>query len=207
MMDENMKRYCEQMDKVILSDAADETILEDILKADAQKGVGHVKRAKRTVSAAMVAAAIVMASSVTVFAGAVIHKIMIESNKEESYLQGIGTADVGESYYYDFLAGDAGELYVLTDNDQQGVLTDHHAIAWKSVDQGDTWEEVLSWPGELNGEIALFAGDLREGETGIEAIVLVEEKITGRRRDTLTGYIRLRQIPIQSMIWMRCIHS
>lgn len=175
-MDKYRKRYREQMDQVRLSDEADQAILEDILKADTRKRATYGKGARRTVSAAMAAAALVMASSLTVFAGVIIHKMIIESKKEESYLEGIGTVNVGESYYYDFLADDSGGLYALTDNDYEGTLTDHQAIAWKSTDKGDTWEEVLVLPDELEGETALYAGALREGESGLEAVVLVEER-------------------------------
>ena len=131
-MDKYRKRYREQMDQVRLSDEADQAILEDILKADIRKRATYGKGARRTVSAAMAAAAFVMASSITVFAGVIIHKMIIESKKEESYLEGIGTVNVGESYYYDFLADGSGGLYALTDNDYEGSLTAHQAIAWKS---------------------------------------------------------------------------
>lgn len=195
MIDEYRKKYCEQMNRVTLSDEADQAILEDILKAGTRKRASYVRGAKRTISAAMVAAALVMASSITVFAGILIHKIIIESKKEESYLEGIGTVDVGESYYYDLLAGDSGELYVLTDNDYKGSLTEHQVIAWKSTDKGDTWEEVLCLPDELEGELDLFAGDLREGEAGLEALVLVEEK----NNEAEDGYVnRVYQITADS---------
>lgn len=176
MMDEYMKKYREQMDQVKLSEEADQGILEDLLKAGTQKRTPYGRGARRTASAAMVTAALVMASSITVFAGVMIHKMIIESKKEASYLEGIGTVNVGESSYYDFLAGDSGELYALTDNDYEGSLTDHQAIAWKSTDKGDTWEEVLVLPDELEGETVLYAGGLREGESGLEAVVLVEER-------------------------------
>lgn len=176
-MDEYMKKYREQLDKVTLSDAADQAILDDLLKSDAKKGVLCMKRTKRNISAAMIAVTIIIASSVTVFAGVAIHRAIIKSTKVESRVEGFGvTADVGESYYYDLLAGDAGGIYVLTDNDYDGALTDHHAIAWKSTDQGNTWEEVLSQPNGMNMEGYLIAGDLREGKTGIEAIVIMEEE-------------------------------
>lgn len=176
-MDEYMKKYREQLDKVTLSDAADQAILDDLLKSDAKKGVLCMKRTKRNISAAMIAVTIIIASSVTVFAGVAIHRAIIKSTKVESRVEGFGvTANVGESCYYDLLAGDAGGIYVLTDNDYEGALTDHHAIAWKSTDQGDTWEEVLSQPNGMNMEGYLFAGDLREGKTGIEAIVIMEEE-------------------------------
>ena len=176
-MDEYMKKYREQLDKVTLSDAADQAILDDLLKSDAKKGVLCMKRMKRNISAAMIAVTIIIASSVTVFAGVAIHRAIIKSTKVESRVEGFGvTANVGESYYYGLLAGDAGGIYVLTDNDYDGALTDHHAIAWKSTDQGNTWEEVLSQPNGMNIEGYLFAGDLREGKTGIEAIVIMEEE-------------------------------
>lgn len=176
MIDEYMNKYRGQMDKVTLSDSADQAILNELLKADSRKETSYKKRSKRNISAAMVAAAIVIASSVTACAGVVIHRAIIQSNKEESQIEGVGTVDVGESYYYDLLAGNTGELYALTDNDYDGALTDHHAVAWKSTDQGDTWEEILLQPNELHEESYLLAGDLREGEAGIEAVVIIEEK-------------------------------
>lgn len=176
MIDKYMKKYRAQMDKVILSDSVDQAILNELLKAGARKGAPYMKRAERKISAAMVAAAIVIASSVTACAGVVIHRAIIQSNKAESQIEGVGTVNVGESYYYDLLAGSTGELYALTDNDYDGALTDHHAVAWKSTDQGDTWEEILQQPDELDEDRYLLAGDLREGEAGIEAVVIIEEK-------------------------------
>lgn len=175
-MDEYMKKYRWQMNKITLSDSADQAILNELLKADTRNGVPYMKQAKRNISAAMVAVAIVIASSVTACAGVVIHRAIIQSNKAESQIEGVGTVDVGESYYYDLLAGSTGEIYALTGNDYDGVLTDHHAVAWKSTDQGDTWEEILMQPDELYEESYLLAGDLREGEAGIEAVVIIEEK-------------------------------
>lgn len=196
-MDDYMKKYCEQMDKVILSDSADQEILSDLLKDDARKGVPYMKRAKRNISAAMVAATIIIVSAVTACAGVAIHGIIIKSNKTESQVEGVGTVDVEESYYYDLLASDTGEIYVLTDNDYDGTLTDYHAVAWKSTDQGDTWESILFQPDELNEESGLLAGDLREGESGIEAIVIIEEK-NDKAED---GYVnRVYQITADSYI-------
>lgn len=199
MLNDYMKKYREQMDKVTLSDSADQNILDDLLKSDAQKGVPYMKRVKRNISAAMIAATIIIASAATVFAGVVIHGIIIKSNNAESQIEGLGArVDVGKSYYYDLLAGDTGEIYALTDNDEGGALTDHHVIAWKSTDQGDTWEEILSQPEELNEGSGLLAGDLREGEAGVEAIVLMEEKNTKAEDDGYTN--RVYQITTDSCI-------
>lgn len=197
-MDDYMEKYREQMDKVTLSDSAEQQILDVLLKSDVKKGVPYMKRAKRNISAAMIAATIIIASATTVFAGAVIHGIIIKSKKAESQVEGIGaTIDVGESNYYDLLAGDAGEIYVLTDNDEEGALTDHYAVAWKSTDKGDTWEEILSQPDELNEESFLLAGDLREGEAGIEAIVIMQEK----NDKVKEGYVnRVYQITTDSYV-------
>lgn len=174
MMDKYMNQYCKQMDEVKLSDAADQMILNDILKADARKGVSHGKRIKRNLSAAAIAVIVIIFSSATIFAGVMIHGTIVKSHKTE--IEGFGTkVDLGESYYYDLLAGDAGELYALTDSDYDGALTDYHAIVWKSTDQGDTWEAVLSQPDELNDESYLLAGDLWEEKSGIEATVIIQE--------------------------------
>lgn len=196
-MDEYMKKYCKQMDKVTLSDTADQAILDDILKADFQKRVPYVKRTKRKMNAAMIAAIITIASS-TVVACVAIHGAIVKSNKAESQVEGLGAAvNVGESYYYDLLAGGTGEVYVLTDNDYNEVLSDHHAVAWKSTDQGETWEEVLFQPDELGEESHLFAGDLREGETGVEAVVIMEEE----NEKAEDGYInRVYQITADSFV-------
>lgn len=176
-MDEYMKKYREQMDQATLSDAADQAILDDLLKANGRKGVPYMKWAKRNISAAMVAAVIAIASVVTVFAGVV--GTIIRSNKAESQIEGLGAkVDVGNAYYLDLLAGDAGEIYVLTGDGQDGhnsALTGHPVVAWKSTDQGDTWQEALSQPDGLNENCFLVAGDLRKGENGIEAIVVIAE--------------------------------
>lgn len=177
MTDEYMEKYRKQMDKVVLSEYADQKILDDLLKFDARKGEPYKKRAKRKMRTVMVAAMITIVCVATACTGVAIHKIIIKSNKAESQIEGVGSmVNVGESYYYDLLAGSAGEIYALTDSDYNSTLTDYHAIAWKSTDQGDTWETVLFQPDELNEESGLFAGDLREGEAGIEAIVIIEEK-------------------------------
>lgn len=175
MIDEYMKRYREQMNEVTLSDSADQAIMDDLLKADVQKGGPYMKRTKRNISAAIIAIVIVIASSATVVAirGAAV----IKSNKEERRVEGVGAkVNLGESYYYDLLAGDNGEIYALTDNDAENELTDYHVVVWKSTDQGDTWESVLLQPDELKGEIYLSAGDLREGKDGIEAVVMLAEE-------------------------------
>lgn len=199
MMDEYMRRYREQMDQVRLSDAADQVILNDLLKDNVRKGAPYMKRTKRSMSKAAAAAAVVIVFSVTAAAcAAVVHRAIINSNKAESQVEGTGAVvDVGESSYYSLLAGNAGEVYVLTDNDCEGALTDHHAVAWKSTDQGETWEEILSQPDELNEESYLCAGDLREGEAGAEAVVIMEE-MSGKAEE---GYSeRVYQITSDSYI-------
>lgn len=181
-MDEYMKTYRAQMDQVRLSDSVDQAILDDILKKsstkkDSRKRAAYMGRAKKNISAAMAAAVIAIVTSACCVAGVAIHGAIIKSNKAESQVEGIGArVDVGESSYYDLLAGGEGEIYVLTDNDYTGSLTENHAIAWRSTDQGGTWEEVLFQPNELNEEAHLYGGALREGETGIEAVVIIEEK-------------------------------
>lgn len=173
-MNEYIKKYCEQMDQVTLSDAADKAVLDELLKADSRKGVPYMKWTKRNLSAAMIAAIITMASVTAVFAG--VAGTIMKSNKSESKIEGVGAKiDVGESYYFDILSGDSGEIYTLTSNHYDSALTGHHVIAWKSMDQGDTWIEVLSQPDELSEESDLIAGDLRKGENGIEAVVIMSE--------------------------------
>lgn len=180
-MDEYMKKYCEQMDKVTLSDAADQAVLDDLLKADSRKGVSYMKWTKRNISAAMIVA-IISIASVTVFAGV---RTIIISNKTESQVEGVGfKVNVGKSSYFDLLAGDTGELYTLTDNDYDSALTGYPVIVWKSTDQGNTWQEILTQPNGLDEDSSVaddlqmrepspIAGDLRMGENGIEAVVIV----------------------------------
>lgn len=181
-MDEYMEKYREQMDKVTLSDAADQAVLDELLKADGRKGVSYMKWTKRNISAAMVAAIITIASVTTVFASVV--GTIIKSNKTESQVAGDGAqVNVGETYCFDLLAGDAGEIYALTGNDYDSALTGRPVIVWKSTDQGDTWEEILSQPNELDEDFPVvgmrdpspIAGDLRMSENGIEAIVIMGE--------------------------------
>lgn len=196
-MDEYMKKYCDQIDKVTLSHDADQTIMDDLLQADGQKEVPYIKRAKRNLSAAAVVAIVIIASSVTVFAGVAIRGTIIKSKNAASKVEGIESVDVGESYYYDLVADDTGEIYVLTSNDDTGELTDHHVIVWKSRDQADTWEEVLSQPDELTEDSELLGGDLREGKAGIEALIIIEEK-DNKSED---GYVtRVYQIDADSYV-------
>lgn len=188
-MDDYMKKYREQMDKATLSDDADQAILNDLLKADSRKGAPYMmKWVKRNINAAMVAAIIAIASVVTVFAGVV--GTIIKSNKAESQVEGLGAkVDVGESDYFDLLAGDTGEIYALTGNIYNSALTGRYVIAWKSTDQGDTWEELLSQPDELNDEKTfLAAGDLRKGEAGIEAIVILSE-VNGKAENGQVNHV------------------
>lgn len=177
MPDKYIEKYRMQMDKITLSESADQRILDDLLKAEAGKGESYIKRPQKHIRAAAAAAAVIIAGSAAAAAGAAIHGIIIRSEKTESELEdsGASTVNVGESYYYDLLAGDSGEIYALTDNDYYGELTEQHAIVWKSADQCDTWESVLFQPDDLNEESSLFAGDLREGPSGIEAVVIIQE--------------------------------
>ena len=177
MPDKFIEKYRMQMDKITLSESADRKILDDLLKAEAGKGESYTKKPQKHIRAAAAAAAVIIAGSAAAAAGAAIHGIIIRSEKKESQLEdsGASTVNVGESYYYDLLAGDSGEIYALTDNDYYGELTEENTIVWKSTDQCDTWESVLCQPDNLNEESSLFAGDLREGPSGIEAVVMIQE--------------------------------
>ncbi len=179
-MEKYMKKYCSQMDKIILPGAADQKILLDLLKAVKENKVNENAEkprnsyTRRNLSAAAIAAIVIIASAASVFAGVAIHHAIIKSNKTE--VKGFGTTvNLGESVYFDLLSGTDGEIYALTDSDCDGQITDHHVIVWKSTDEADTWEEMLSQPSELNDEAELIAGDLREGENGIEAVVIIRE--------------------------------
>ncbi len=46
MMDEYMKEYCRRMDRIILSDSADRTILDDIRKAEA-RGISYGRNGQK----------------------------------------------------------------------------------------------------------------------------------------------------------------
>ena len=65
MMDEYMRMYRKQMDQIKLSDAADQVILNDLLKDNVRKGAPYMKRTKRSMSKAATAATIVIIFSVT----------------------------------------------------------------------------------------------------------------------------------------------
>ncbi len=199
MMDEYMKKYCEQMDQVRLSAGADQVILNDLLKDNVRKGAPYMRRTKRSISRAAAAAAIVIVFSITAVAcAAVIHRAIIKSDKIEPQAgRTEAVVNVGESSYYSLLAGNAGEIYVLTDNDCEGKLTDHHAIAWKSADRGETWEEILSQPDELNEGSYLCAGDLRKGKAGAEAVVIMEE-MSGKAEEGYSS--RVYQVTSDSYI-------
>lgn len=79
MIDEYMKKYQEQMDKITLSDTADQKILNDLLKAEARKGESYMKRPGKHLRAAMIAIVIIIVSSATAACGAVIHSIIVRS--------------------------------------------------------------------------------------------------------------------------------
>lgn len=82
---------------------------------------------------------------------------------------------MGESYFFDLLAGDTGEIYALTSNNYKSTLTGHPVVVWKSTNEADTWTELLSQPDELNEGCDLIAGDLRKNDSGIEAVVIIGE--------------------------------
>ncbi|EOS46215.1 MAG: carbohydrate ABC transporter substrate-binding protein [Lachnospiraceae bacterium] len=79
------------------------------------------------------------------------------------------------AYYYDLFADDAGVIYALTDNASESVLKDANVIAWKSSNQGNTWEELLYQPDTLQEGSELEAGALRASEGGIEAFAIFSE--------------------------------
>ena len=177
MMDEAMNKYKRQMDQVTLSEAADQRILKDLLEADAQKKVSYMGHARRSLSTAAMLGLVVLASSVTVLAGVIIHGTIIKSKKAEAPVEGVGAhVDVGNSYYYDLFADTDGTLYALTDNDYDQLLTTEHMLVWKSTDQADSWESVLAQPEELKEDAYISAGDLYKGNEGIEALVLFEQE-------------------------------
>ncbi len=196
MKNENMKKQREQMDKVKLTNAADPTVGNELLDGYTKNNTPHKTWAKRNLSAAMIIAIILIASSVTVFAGVAIRGIIIQSNKAESKVDGIGAkVNVGHSYYYDLLAGNAGEIYALTDNDYDNELTDHHVIAWKSTDHGNSWETMLFQPDELKAGSSLTAGALREREDGMEAIAIFSDE---EKEHTGEYVVRVYQIAADS---------
>ena len=93
---------------------------------------------------------------------------------EETSENGTAASNVSieGAYYYDMLTDDSGDIYALTDSfaeDGSG------AIAWKSSDQGNTWEKMLHKPEELTDACESQAGALRIGEEGLEAYVVFSE--------------------------------
>jgi len=63
-------------------------------------------------------------------------------------------ADLAEYYLiYDTQWNGNNELFILTDSDERGLLTDHQAILWTSTDQGATWTDSISIPQELEDYI------------------------------------------------------
>ena len=66
MKNENMNKQRKQMDKVKLTNAADPTIGNGLLDGYTRNNASHRTWAKRNLSAAMIIAIILIASSVTV---------------------------------------------------------------------------------------------------------------------------------------------
>ena len=178
MIDEYMKKYHEQMDKITLSDTADQKILNDLLKAEAGKGEFYMKKPRKQMRAAMVAIIIIIISSATVACGTVIHSIIVRSQQIKSRTEeNMATANIDNSTYYNLLAGNDGEIYALTSSDYDTPQIDQSVIVWKSSDQCNTWESVLIQPDPLdeNSNSGPIAGDLREGESGIEAVIIADK--------------------------------
>lgn len=179
-MDRYMELYRCQMNQVTLSREADQKILNDLLTAEKQAESFCRKQPKWTIRAVMIAAIIIIASAGATIAGIAIHGIIVRSTQTETPVENVGsTVNIGPSYYFDLLAGDAGEIYALTSEDSDSTLTDRHAIVWRSTDQCDTWESVLYLPDDLNEGSSLTAGDLRNDVSGIEAAVIIDEPDTG----------------------------
>lgn len=51
---------------------------------------------------------------------------------------------IGDSYYYDLLSSETGDIYALTDGEAENG--EKPVFVWKSSDQGENWEVRCSFP-------------------------------------------------------------
>lgn len=100
---------------------------------------------------------------------------------------------IEDAYYYDLMADDTGDIFALTDNASKSALKDARVIAWKSSDQGNTWEELLYQPEALKDDSELEAGALRTGKEGIEAFAVFSEHMDGAEEEHAHRFYRITE--------------
>ena len=65
---------------------------------------------------------------------------------------------IGDSYYYDLLSSETGDIYALTDGEAENG--EKPVFVWKSSDQGENWEDEMQLPDTLPEDSYLLAGTL-----------------------------------------------
>ena len=80
---------------------------------------------------------------------------------------------IGDSYYYDLLSSETGDIYALTDGEAENG--EKPVFVWKSSDQGENWEDEMQLPDTLPEDSYLLAGTLQESTDGLEAFVIVSD--------------------------------
>ena len=80
---------------------------------------------------------------------------------------------IGDSYYYDLLSSETGDIYALTDGEAENG--EKPVFVWKSSDQGENWEDEMQLPDTLPKDSYLLAGTLQESTDGLEAFVIVSD--------------------------------
>ena len=100
----------------------------------------------------------------------------ISAENETAMENGTGSGSVisiGDSYYYDLLSSENGDIYALTDGEAENG--EKPVFVWKSSDQGENWEDEMQLPDTLPEDSYLMAGTLQESKDGLEAFVIVSD--------------------------------
>ena len=67
-----------------------------------------------------------------------------EHSRELENERGISTiVSIEDTYYYDLLENEKGNICALTDNTINGDLKNEPVIVWESSNGGEKWEELL----------------------------------------------------------------
>ena len=85
------------------------------------------------------------------------------AENETAMENGTGSGSVisiGDSYYYDLLSSENGDIYALTDGEAENG--EKPGFVWKSSDQGENWEEVIKLPDTIYAGSFISAGALQE---------------------------------------------
>lgn len=109
-----------------------------------------------------------------------------EHSRELENERGISTiVSIEDTYYYDLLENEKGNICALTDNTINGDLKNEPVIVWESSNGGEKWEELLYQPEEIGKHSDILAGALKCGKEGTEVFVVFSEYKDGEQSSRL----------------------